>query len=100
MPKCLNSKTGTYKGTEPSPKGIGYCARGEKIGTKMIGSDKNMWIVKQYNKSNKWVKYNENSVNKAKLVEKPVAKPKKSVVKPVTKPVVKPKKSAVKPKKK
>ena len=34
MPKCKNVDTGTYKGTEPSPKGLGYCARGEKVGKK------------------------------------------------------------------
>ena len=38
MPKCKNADTGTYKGTEPSPKGLGYCARGEKVGKKEKGS--------------------------------------------------------------
>ena len=66
MPKCLNSKIGNYKGTEPSPKGIGYCAHGEKVGTKMVGLDKNMWIVKQYNKSKRWINYDENSINEIK----------------------------------
>ena len=47
MPKCKNSDTGTYKGTEPSPKGLGYCAKGEKINKKMKGNDGNMWIINE-----------------------------------------------------
>lgn len=33
MPKCKNDNKRTYKGTEPSPKGLGYCAHAEKINT-------------------------------------------------------------------
>ena len=43
MPYCLNNPKRTYKGNEPSPKGLGYCASGEKEGTKMKGKDGNMW---------------------------------------------------------
>jgi len=32
MPICKNDKTKTYIGTEPSPKGLGWCAHGEKEG--------------------------------------------------------------------
>ena len=32
MPTCKNNPSRSYKGTEPSPKGLGYCASGEKIG--------------------------------------------------------------------
>ena len=57
MPKCKNSNTGTYKGTEPSPKGLGYCARGEKLGKKKKGRDGNMWEVKETKKGTpRWVK--------------------------------------------
>ena len=57
MPKCKNSSTGTYKGTEPSPKGLGYCARGEKLGKKKKGLDGNMWEVKKTkNGIERWVK--------------------------------------------
>jgi len=45
MPTCKNGK-GSYKGTEPSPKGLGFCARHEKIGTRKRGKDKKMWIVR------------------------------------------------------
>lgn len=74
MPKCKNDPKRSYKGDEPSlkgikdscreikgqspadskgilrqssfsPKGLGYCAHAEKVGTKKKGRDKNMWIV-------------------------------------------------------
>ena len=45
MPTCKNGK-GSYKGTEKSPTGRGFCARHEKIGTKKRGRDKQMWIVR------------------------------------------------------
>ena len=45
MPSCKNG-TGSYKGTEPSPKGRGFCARHEKIGTKKRGTNKKMWVVR------------------------------------------------------
>lgn len=61
MPYCINNNKKTYTGNEPSPKGLGYCASGEKEGTKMKGKDGNMWI-----KSNgKWVKNNTTLVNKS-----------------------------------
>jgi hypothetical protein len=51
MPHCKNNHKKTYIGDEPSPKGLGYCASGEKEGTKMKGKDGNIWI-----KSNgKWI---------------------------------------------
>ena len=67
MPKCKNSSTGTYKGTEPSPKGLGYCARGEKLGKKKKGLDGNIWEVKKTkNGIERWVKITKtkNSSNK------------------------------------
>ena len=50
MFKCKNDPTKNYKGDEPSPKGLGYCAHVEKIGTKMKGNDNNIWVVKQTSK--------------------------------------------------
>ena len=59
MPKCLNDPKKSYKGTEPSPKGLGYCAGGMKVGEKKKGKDGNMWSVKQVkNGSKRWVKVN------------------------------------------
>lgn len=60
MPKCKNDPTRSYKGTEPSPKGFGYCAHTEKLGKKRKGKDGNIWIVKETIKGSKrWFKYSE-----------------------------------------
>ena len=45
MPKCKNDPTKSYKGNEPSPKGLGLCAHAEKEGVIKKGKDKNNWIV-------------------------------------------------------
>ena len=36
MPKCKNNKGRYYKGTEPSPKGFGWCSRSMKEKTKKV----------------------------------------------------------------
>ncbi len=65
MPKCKNNPTRSYKGSEPSPKGLGYCASGESIGKKRKGKDGNMWIVKEVsNGSKRWVKHNIYNIEK------------------------------------
>lgn len=46
MPKCKNDSTKSYKGTEPSPKGLGYCAHTMKNAVKKKGKDGNIWIIK------------------------------------------------------
>ena len=59
MPPCKNDNTKTFKGTEPSPKGLGYCAHSEKIGTIKKGKDGNEWIIiKSSNNVKKWIKNN------------------------------------------
>ncbi len=55
MPKCKNNPSRHYKGTEPSPKGNGWCASGESIGKKRKGTDGKMWIVKKTKSSRRWV---------------------------------------------
>ena len=67
MPKCKNDPKRTYKGTEPSPKGLGYCAHSEKVGEIKKGRDNNLWIVKQYKKSKKWIKYKGKDKTKRKV---------------------------------
>lgn len=54
----------SYKGSEPSPKGLGRCARNEKSGTIAYGRDGRRWIVSPpaYNRdgkelSGRWVRY-------------------------------------------
>ena len=54
--KCKNNPKKSYKGTEPSPKGLGWCASGESIGKKRKGKDGNMWIVKKTKTSKRWVR--------------------------------------------
>ena len=69
MPTCKNGKS-SYTGNEPSPKGNGFCARHEKIGTKKRGRDKKMWVVRSVKlasnkKSKRWFR-----VVKAKPIKK------------------------------
>lgn len=46
-----------YTGSEPSPKGRGYCARFETIGTKMKGTDGTTWIVQSRSSGSRaWTK--------------------------------------------
>ena len=66
MPYCKNNIKKTYTGKEPSPKGFGYCASGEKEGTKMKGTDGNIWIKK----NGKWVKYDGSEEIKKTLEKK------------------------------
>ena len=54
--KCLNDPSKEYIGTEPSPKGLGYCAHAEKIGSIRVGNDENVWKVIETSKKTKmWV---------------------------------------------
>jgi len=65
MPICKNNPTRKYKGTEPSPKGFGWCASGEKIGKKRKGTDGNMWVIRKVsNGSKRWMKYSKTKVEK------------------------------------
>jgi hypothetical protein len=64
MPKCKNDPTRTYKGTEPSPKGNGYCAHAETLGAQMKGADGKMWYVTQTKQGVKrWSKVSAPSLN-------------------------------------
>lgn len=55
MPPCKNNTSRYYVGNEPSPKGLGYCASGEKDGKIMNGRDGNIWIVK----NGRWIEYHD-----------------------------------------
>jgi len=58
MPKCKNDPSRNYKGDEPSPKGLGYCAHAEEEGKIMKGKNKEEWIIKKLeNGSKRWIKY-------------------------------------------
>ena len=66
MPTCKNDPSKKYKGNEPSPKGLGWCAHGEKEGKVRKGKDGNQWIVKKVkNGSKRWVK---KVINKKKIL--------------------------------
>jgi hypothetical protein len=69
MPKCLNDPKKSYKGTEPSPKGLGYCAHGMNVGEKKKGKDGNIWIIKKVkNGSKRWMKVKEYDINKLRKI--------------------------------
>ena len=46
MPTCKNDCKRYYRGDEPSPKGLGYCAHAEKINQRRRGRDGKFWVVK------------------------------------------------------
>jgi hypothetical protein len=76
MPKCKNDSKKSYKGSEPSPKGLGYCAGSTKANTKKKGKDGNMWIVKKIKSGSKrWVKHTtSNTKSKTKSKKKKKSK--------------------------
>ena len=51
--KCHNSSK-TYSGNEKTPLGLGYSASGMKIGDKMRGKDKNMYVVINTKNGKRW----------------------------------------------
>jgi len=54
---CKNDPKKFYKGDEPSPKGLGYCAHAESIGKVRKGKDGNNWKVESTSKGIKrWIK--------------------------------------------
>ena len=57
MPKCKNDPKKSFKGNEPSPKGLGFCAHVENIGITKKGKDGNKWKIETTSKGiKKWVK--------------------------------------------
>ena len=57
MLKCKNNPLKKYKGNEPSPKGLGYCAGSSKLNSQRKGKDGNTWVVKSTKAGVKrWVK--------------------------------------------
>jgi hypothetical protein len=63
MPKCIKDETKSYKGTEPSPKGLGYCAHSEDVGTIKTGNDGNQWIITEVKNIKRWIRYNKKEIN-------------------------------------
>lgn len=98
MPKCKNDKTKSYKGTEPSPKGIGYCAAKILVGTKKRGLDNNMWIIQETKTGTKrWVKMTNTSGSKTATIKSSKSPKAIKPTKPINKqqiPLTKQQKSA------
>jgi hypothetical protein len=71
MPKCINDLNKSYIGNEPSPKGLGFCAHAEKIGTIKKGKDGNMWIIKKTNNLiHRWIKITDKIISEKKTNDK------------------------------
>ena len=45
-----------YQGTEPSPKGLGFCAHCTPLNVTMKGLDGNLWENKKFSKGKRWIK--------------------------------------------
>ena len=76
MPKCKNNPKKTYKGTEPSPKGKGWCAGGMEEGVTKKGTDGNKWIVSADKNGNKRWKKDTKTKSKTKSTLKSTTKSK------------------------
>lgn len=71
MPRCKNDPTKSYKGDEPSPKGLGYCAHAEPVLTTRKGRDGKKYEVRLNTngvKSWKLAPVGERPINKAWLI--------------------------------
>jgi hypothetical protein len=68
---CINDPKSICDPKHPSPKGHGYRASFEEVGTKMKGRDGNMWIIALIGgKTKRWIPYRVNKiavVNKKKV---------------------------------
>jgi len=69
MPKCINDTTKSFKGDEQSPKGLGYSASAEEVGTVMAGNDGNNWRVIQTKTCKRWVRINVGNNIKKKRID-------------------------------
>ena len=76
MPKCKNNLKKTYKGTEPSPKGKGWCAGGMEEGVTKKGTDGNKWIVASNKLGHKRWKKDTKTKSKTKSTPKSTTKSK------------------------
>ena len=59
--KCVNgcnknTSYGHFKGNEPSPKGLGYCAHCTPLNVIIKGKDGDLWQNKKYSRGKRWVK--------------------------------------------
>ncbi len=66
MPYCRNDPSATYKGSEPSPKGLGWCAHAMKAeGMRKRGSDGKMWVTARRGRSLFWKRFSARATHQA-----------------------------------
>lgn len=68
---CLNDSRLTYTGKESSPRGLGYCAEAEAVGTIKEGRDDKRWMVVIKNNVNVWTRIPEDASVFAKKESRP-----------------------------
>lgn len=54
--RCKCDKNKKIKGTEPSPKGLGYCAHCTPLNVMMRGKDGKLWENRKYTKGKRWIR--------------------------------------------
>ena len=77
--QCKNCPPGvkkSYKGTEPSPNGLGYSAAYERLGTKCKGLDNRTWQVVSSGNKQTWVPLSQSAASQRQA--KPSSAPSKS----------------------
>jgi hypothetical protein len=79
MPACKNDASRKYKGDEPSPKGLGWCAHTETAGATRKGKDGRKWTVA----------LDKNGTKSWKVANKASAKAEESPIKLQVPPLVK-----------
>jgi len=68
MLRCINDKSKKYKGNEPSPRGLGYCAHVEKLYSYKKGKDGKIWkVIITKNRVKRWVKLKNNKPKEDKI---------------------------------
>ena len=80
--RCKNDENAHYKGTEPSPKGLGYAAHPEELLKRKKGLDGNFWIVvsvgSSVNSKKRWIPYEQYRQRKLATEKKEKASKEKS----------------------
>lgn len=65
MPVCKNDIHRTYRGTELSPLGRGYSAKGDKNGMVRVGKDGEKWVAG----NTKWKRFTKRGAHRYQLSE-------------------------------
>lgn len=78
MPTCKNDCKRYYRGDEPSPKGLGYCAHAEKINQRRKGRDGKFWVVKAIKLNSgkrirRWIRVKKAKIKKRKTMTRAVS---------------------------